>query len=273
MKRVLALHDLCVFSKSSLSVVIPVMEALGVECGAVPTAILSTQTDGFPSLESLDLTDDIPRFYTKVKSWGYSFDAVYSGYLASSHQAGIVRDIMTEEKDALRFVDPVLGDGGELYSTFGQSDVDGMKSLIRHADVITPNITEAVILTGSEKKESYTNHDLEELMEKLLSFGPDRVVITSVPLANGLLANAAHEKGSMRIFSYEDLGFSLPGCGDLFASLTLGLMMRGGNFFSSVHTAGLMATDAVKWAIRHGRERRLGVSLIPVMDEIKRRVI
>ena len=272
MKRVLAIHDLAVFSKSSLSVVIPVMEALGVECGAIPTALLSTQTDGFPSLESLDLTDDIPRFYSKVKSWGYSFDAVYSGYLASSRQAETVRSIM-ESEGCLSFVDPVLGDGGELYSTFTDENVEEMKGLVRHADVITPNITEALILTGLPARDGWSNRDIEGLLDALLTFGEKKIVVTSVPLENGMLGNVAYENGNMRIFSYEDLGASYPGCGDLFASLTLGLMMRGGNFFSSVHTAGLIASDAVRWALRHDRERRLGISLIPVMDEIKRRVI
>lgn len=271
MKRVLALHDLCVFSKSSLSVVLPVMEALGVECGALPTALLSTQTDGFPELESIDLTDEIPRFYERVRSWGYSFDAVYTGYLASSEQVDIVTRIMQEE-GSLSFVDPVLGDGGELYSTFTEKNVGEMRRLISHADVITPNITEAEILTGGAKKESYGNRDIEELMDKLLLSGPGKIVITSIPIAGGYLANAAYEDGMIRTFSYEDLDFPLPGCGDLFASLTLGLMLKGGNFFSSVHTAGIIASDAVEWAKKHGRERRLGVSLIPVMDEIKRRI-
>ena len=47
---VLAIHDLSCYSKSSLTVVIPVLEALSVETAVLPTAILSTQTDGFDDL-------------------------------------------------------------------------------------------------------------------------------------------------------------------------------------------------------------------------------
>ncbi|MDK2860525.1 MAG: pyridoxine kinase, partial [Sphaerochaeta sp.] len=44
-----AIHDLSCYAKSSLTVVLPVLESMGIETCPLPTALLSTQTDGFDS--------------------------------------------------------------------------------------------------------------------------------------------------------------------------------------------------------------------------------
>ena len=47
---------------------------------------------------------------------------------------------------ARRVVDPVMGDDGVPYQTYTPELVSRMKELIRGADVITPNVTEAALL-------------------------------------------------------------------------------------------------------------------------------
>ena len=45
--RVAAVHDLSCLGRCALTAVIPVLSALGAQAVPVPTALLSTQTDGF----------------------------------------------------------------------------------------------------------------------------------------------------------------------------------------------------------------------------------
>lgn len=42
LKRVAAIHDLSGFGKCSLTVVLPILSAAGIEVSALPTALLST---------------------------------------------------------------------------------------------------------------------------------------------------------------------------------------------------------------------------------------
>ena len=45
--RIAAIHDLSGFGRCALTIVIPVLSAMGVQCCPLPTALLSTHTGGF----------------------------------------------------------------------------------------------------------------------------------------------------------------------------------------------------------------------------------
>ena len=59
LKRVAAIHDLSGFGRCALTVILPVISAMGIQCVTVPTAILSTHTGGFTDLVLRDTTDFI----------------------------------------------------------------------------------------------------------------------------------------------------------------------------------------------------------------------
>lgn len=269
MPDVLAMHDLSCYGKSSLNVIMPVLEALGSECSALPTALLSTQSDGFDDLFMLDLSDSMKSIFHLHQKLNLSFDALYSGFLGSSSQIKIVEDLI-KHYNAFTLVDPVLGDGGKLYQTMTEESVKAMKSLVRLASLITPNYTEALLLTDSDiAKVRLNNRDIEELVSKLKAIGPDKGVITSVPVIMGM-CNVAYNGEDVRMFSFEEIGASFPGSGDLFASLLLGLTMKEYNFFLSVKIATEIASHAIAESAKRGRERRRGIMLDPVFQEIRR---
>ncbi len=269
MPSAIAIHDLSLWSKSSLSVVLPVLEAMGIEVFSLPTSILSTQSDGFEDLKIIDMENSILDYYEKVKSYGYSFDAIYSGYLGNSETAHSVEKIIVRE-NALALIDPVLGDNGELYQSLEESNVRTLRKLIGKADIITPNITEACLLTGRGHESAYSNRKISGIIRDLRVLGPEKGVITSVPLEIGRMANVAYVDEEIRIFSYEDLSVSYPGSGDLFASLLLSLILDDNSFFPSVKVSGEITTRAVEYAKVTKRERRMGISLIPVMNDIRK---
>ena len=271
MSDILAIHDLSSYGKSSLSVVIPVLEALGSECSALPTALLSTQSDGFEPLYMLDLTNSMRSIFSMHKSLGLRFDAVYSGFLGSSEQVFTVEEIIKHYR-TFTLVDPVLGDNGKLYQTMEDNAVDNMRRLVRLASLITPNYTEAGLLTGVKYHDSLSNNDIEKLIENMRKLGPEMGVITSVPINMGL-SNIAYDKDGYRIFIFEDAGISYPGSGDLFASILLALIMNDMSFFAAAKTATEIASYAISESRRNDRERRRGIMLPPVFEEIKRRAL
>ena len=57
--RVAAIHDMSGFGRCSLTVAIPVLSSMGVQCCPLPTAFLSTHTGGFEGYTFLDMTDEM----------------------------------------------------------------------------------------------------------------------------------------------------------------------------------------------------------------------
>ena len=269
----LALHDLSCYSKSSITVVLPVMEALGVETAVIPTAILSTQTDGFDDIYIEDREREMAEIASRLEGLHVSFDGVYTGFLSSEIEVDAVIRII-ERQEGLKLVDPVMGDGGELYQTVTRSHAERMARLVRKADIITPNLTEAMMLTGLDDGiRKLGQRDIHDLIDVLRSFGPEKGVITSIPLVSGGLGNAAWSGKEIRLFSYEDLGVSFPGAGDLFASVLYGLTLRGDSFFGSALHAEEIACRAIEESLKSGRERRLGIELYPALKEMSRRML
>ncbi len=146
----LAIHDISGVGKCSLTVALPVLSCCGVETSVMPTAVLSTHTGGFEGYTYRDLTDDLLPMAEHWRKVGARFQSLYSGFLGSAGQIGLVEQVFDwfKGEDTLIMVDPVMGDGGKLYRTYTQEMADGMARLCQKADIVVPNMTEACHLLG-----------------------------------------------------------------------------------------------------------------------------
>ena len=69
MKKVLVIQDLSCVGRCSLTVALPILSAMGINCSVLPTAILSTHT-GFPNPHIRSLTEDIvPNLQPFAGDW------------------------------------------------------------------------------------------------------------------------------------------------------------------------------------------------------------
>ena len=191
---VAAIHDMSGFGRCSLTVAIPVLAAMGVQCCPLPTAFLSTHTGGFENFTFLDMTDEMPKVAAHWKSLGLRFQAVYSGFLGSERQIGIVEDFIRDFRtpDSVVVVDPVMGDHGDVYQTYTPAMCAGMARLAEQADVITPNLTEAALLLGIPYAALPAGEDgCREIVERLSLGGRRSVVLTGALVHGRSLAEAA----------------------------------------------------------------------------------
>ena len=184
--RVAAIHDMSGFGRCSLTVAIPILSAMGVQCCPLPTAFLSTHTGGFEGFTFLDMTDEMSKVADHWASLGLTFQAVYSGFLGSERQIGVVEDFICRFRgpDTVVVVDPVMGDYGRVYQTYTAAMCSGMARLAELADVITPNLTEACILAGVGYEEAMRSDGLEAVRLAACALreqGPSTVVITGIP--------------------------------------------------------------------------------------------
>lgn len=91
MKRIVTLQDISCVGRCSITVALPIISAMGVECGILPTAVLSTHTM-FQTYTCKDLSDQIEPISDAWEKEQVSFDGIYTGYLASGEQCHQVCD-------------------------------------------------------------------------------------------------------------------------------------------------------------------------------------
>ena len=265
--RVAAIHDLSSFGRCSLSVILPVISAMGIQCVPIPTAILSTHTGGFDNVVFKDLTDYIVPCYRQYKNLGIVFDAIYSGFLASSEQIDHCLEFFDGYKGALKVVDTVMGDHGKLYKTYTKELCGRMKELVSVADVITPNLTEAAMLLGEDYPTEMTTGMVKSWLARLCE--KVRIaVITGVPLVDGKMINAGfdRDKGGFWRVDWDYVPVSYPGTGDIFASVLTGGLLKGDSLPIAMNRATSFAQIAIKTTYSYGYEPRNGVMFEEVLS-------
>ena len=272
MKRLLTIQDLSCVGRCSLAVAIPVISAAGVETVALPTALLSMHTAfSDPFIKPLD--DALLPVAKAWKANSFTFDCVYTGYLASKQQAKTVLEIaeMFKTEDNLFIVDPVMADNGVLYRGFDSDFVDVMRGITAHADIILPNVTEAALLAGEEYKTEYTEDYLKKILEKLTESGCT-AIITGVSLKEGSTGVYGLNRKAAGFFAYQTtlLSETYHGTGDIFASAFSAAVTKG----QSVHEASVTACEFTAACIRNTEkceDKRFGVNLeetLPLISKL-----
>lgn len=270
-KRVAAIHDLSGVGRCSLSVIMPTLSVMGIQVCAVPTAVLSSHTSGFGDVVLNDMTGYIPRALEHYRSAGVEFDCIYSGFLASERQVDLCLDFFKQYPDALKIVDPVMGDNGKRYKTYTYEMCAKMADLVAAAEIITPNLTEASILLGIAYPVSgLTLSEVKSMLVKLSGKGPKTVVITSVTMADGKTCNVGYDSKSNAFWRvvYEKIPKGYPGTGDLFASVLTGGLILGDSLPIAISRATDFCEYAIKTTFGYGTPTREGVMLekcLPVL--------
>ena len=278
--RVAAIHDLSGAGKCALTIVLPVMSALGCEVSVLPTAILSTHTGGFTNPVVRDLTADMLPMAEHWKREGACFEAVYSGFLGSAEQIGIVREIFRLNREmnpnVKILVDPVMGDHGKLYKTYTKEMADGMAELCEAADIIVPNFTEAYHLLGETYREGpYEKKEIERILRGLAAMGPETVVLTGVYFNEEEIGAACYDKktDAVDFVLHPRVPGSYHGTGDLFASVLLGALMQGLSTHDACGCAVSAVGDAIAYTVKSGRkDTRWGVKFEKILPNLMKNV-
>ena len=249
--RVAAVHDMCGYGKCSLGVAIPVLSAAGIDVCPVPTALFSAHTK-FPVFYMHDTTEMLNDYLDAWQKEGVDLDGVYSGFLGSAEQVAVIQRLYREYPRALHIVDPVMGDGGQKYPTYTDELCQAMAGLVDGADVLTPNLTEASILTGI----AYEGQDVpvafvQRNADKLLEMGAKTVVIKGIvhegeSVIRNYLASADVDGGRVDEVASELLPYMLHGTGDVFASALTAAIYNGRTLREAVEFAGELVRDAMR---------------------------
>lgn len=270
MKRIATIQDLSCVGRCSLTVALPIISAAGIECCGIPTAVLSNHT-GFSEFYKHDLTEDLPKISDCIKSLGITFDAIYTGYIANVSQMDLIEEFIEEFRrgDAPVFVDPVMGDGGGLYSQITDDYAERMRRLCAKADVITPNLTEAAFLLEEDYSEEPSDGDVREMLKGLHSLGTGAVVITGIPRGEtGEIGFIAYDGSEFYEYFSEKRDLVCMGTGDIFASAMLSALVREKGFKRSLEIAAEFTTEAVAKTADDPERRFYGVNFEQALPKL-----
>ena len=285
MKKIAVLNDLSGLGKCSLTAAIPVISVMGIQACPLPTAVLSCQT-GFPSYFCDDYTDRMDKFMDEWKKLDFQPDGIYTGFLADAAQADKVVTFIEQfgGENVKILVDPVMGDDGEEYPIYTEALCEKMRFLVKRAAVITPNLTEALLLLyGRERAHEiwaelcdFEENDLirfvEETGRKLESVYETEVVITGIdlPVKDGVqeMGNLICAGDSIHWVTVQKVGGSYSGTGDLFASVLSVGMVKGTDTVESVRKAVNFLAKGIHDAVEENTDRNEGICFERYLSEL-----
>ena len=267
--------------KCSLTVALPLISAMGVECSVIPTAVLSTHT-AFEGFTFRDLTDDIQKTADHWKQNQIHFDAILTGYLGSISQINIVSRFIDDfgDKGALTIIDPCMADNGKLYTGFTPDFVKAMTELCGKANIITPNLTEAhFMLNLPYNDKDYDEKYIKDIAIKLSDLGAQKVILKGIEFSEeqksvkgtkekiGILCyDSLSEKFSW--YFHKKMPQNFHGTGDIFASVLTGGIMRGLPLENAASLAADFVAASIKATLSHPDYNWYGVdfeSCIPYL--------
>lgn len=238
-KKIAIINDFSGFGRCSIVVSLPIISALKVQCCAVPTSIFSNHT-GFPEFFFDDYTDKMEQYIVNWKKLGLEFEGITTGFLGSKEQIDIVKRFIENfrTEQTVVIIDPVMGDYGKPYATYTTAMCAEMRQLVSYADILTPNLTEACILTDTEyRPETFKPGDIRKIAGKLREQGPEKVVITGI-IQGEYIANYVYEDGRTdKFLKTHKVGTERSGTGDIFSSIIAADAVNGVDFEASVRKA------------------------------------
>ena len=238
-KKILTIQDISCYGQCSITVALPILSAFGFETAILPSAILSTHTSGFKNFTVHDLSDEIPLIVNHWKNEGIKYDVLYSAYLGEIRHIDLVLEIKKSllKDGALFLVDPVMGDNGKLYPAFNNDYVLNMRRLIKEADIIIPNLTEACFLTDIPYLEKYDEAYILNILNKLHELGSKDVVLTGVSYRDGYIGIASLINGEHHYYEHKKIAKSYHGTGDVYTSSFLGAYLKNHDILKSIELA------------------------------------
>lgn len=257
-KRIALINDITGFGRCSIAVELPIISALKIQACPLPTAILSVHT-GFNNYFIDDYTDRMNSYIDSWKLNELEFDGIATGFLGSEAQIEIVNNFIEANINSFIMIDPVMGDHGRLYASYNKSMCIKMRELLKYADLVTPNLTEACELLGIAYPSNGVISDsrLATMAANIaIKTRGHRVVITGVTLDtddDSSITNFVFDNGNINLITSHKLGSDRSGTGDVFFAVLAGSIING----EEVVNAARKAADFVTRCIAHAEKLKL----------------
>ena len=276
MKRVALINDISGYGKCSITTQMPIISAFGDVPACCITSYLSNHT-AYENKFKKDLNDTLPNVLEMWNKNNFKFDAVLTGYIGNAENIlnvkNYLEDLKIDNERTLLMVDPVFAVNGKLYCEMTDTHIENYKKLAEMADILTPNITEACMLTGvdyesirvkcgllqfekdnKEKLEEVSKKVLEavsELYKKLIFKRTQITLITGIELFNAVCTILDIFNGDLKQ-RQTSLNFAIKqtprcGTGDLLDAVFLECFLNGLEIVDCLNVSSSFVQNALRF--------------------------
>lgn len=267
-KKVIAINDLAGFGRCALTTNIGVLSALGVQTCPVAVNLFSSHM-ALNNYCMIDTTDILQKTIHQWSEIDTKFECIYTGFLSNKEQIQGSIDAIEKIKPKLVLVDPIMGDDGKAYKIYTDELCELMKKLCEKADIITPNITEFMMLLDLITKPK-TQDEIEKLVKRLYKKMSCNIILTGIDIYENKLGICIYDGQNIEFYYHKKIDIYYPGTGDLFTSILLGLILND----ISIAEASRLAANFVLEAIEHtngkGSNNLFGVEFEPLLHGLNK---
>ncbi|WP_449023712.1 pyridoxamine kinase [Prevotella pallens] len=239
-KQILLINDIAGYGKVATAAMLPILSYFGHPVYNLPTALVSNTLD-YGKFRILETTDYIKDVFPIWKELGFHYDSIATGFIASERQAKLISAYCREQaaNGTMIFVDPIMGDNGQLYNGVTPSTINSMREMLSVADLCFPNYTEACYLTDSEYKvDGVTKEEGIELLKKLRTIGTKSALITSISIdGQSSVIGYSNSSGDYFCLPYNEIPIHFPGTGDIFSAILIGHLLDNESLTNSTQKA------------------------------------
>jgi len=277
-EQVLVINDLPGVAKVAGMSNLPILEAAQFEVALLPTLILSTHTLGYPGLVKHYLNEAFDEILDHWYDLDVQFKGCLTGYFADSAQITTTIDYLEKIDYSMPvIIDPIMADFGKLYDGFSEDFPEKFRKLVKYADIIVPNLTEACLITDYPYSEDLGPEDYPEIAQRLCDLGAKNVVLTSVfqdetkrQEETGYYVYTEGMAPYYHMHEKEETWFK--GVGDISVSLITAYYLLG----DTVEEAVVKSSDYIEKALRHSltveRDQKLGIYFEPIIPEFSKEI-
>lgn len=262
-QKICCVNDMPGVGKIALSAMIPFLSVNGIDVTTLPTALVSNTLD-FGKFDILDTTEYMDKTIDIWKSLGFKFDCISTGFMVNPKQIDIIEKLINNQnkEKLLVVVDPIMGDEGKLYNGMTELNVQIMRKLTAHADILIPNYTEACYLVeGICSKNNLTITEAKYLVKQLRILGAKSVVITSSFVNNkNCVIGYDHLNDYFFIIEFDLVDVRFPGTGDIFSSILISDVLNGNCLYEATKHAMEVTRDIILYN-KNKDEKFFGVDI------------
>ncbi|UUX33117.1 pyridoxamine kinase [Fundicoccus culcitae] len=272
--QVLVINDLPGVAKVAGMSNLPILEAAQFEVGLLPTLILSTHTLGYPGLIKHYLNESFDEILNHWYDMNVQFRGCLTGYFADSKQIDTVIDYLEKvDYDLPVIIDPIMADFGKLYAGFSEDFPEKFRKLVKYADIIVPNLTEACLITDYPFSEDLSTEDYPKICQGLVDLGAKNVVLTGV--SNGEVHDGEETIGyyvytpgeEPQYVMHQKFDTWFKGIGDLSVSLIMAYYLLGDTVLDAVKKSTPYMELAIQHSMKVDRDQKLGIYFEPIIPQ------
>lgn len=229
--KLIVFNDFCCVGNCALKVNIAVFGKHNIDIVPIPTKFFSALMD-YKDYVCFNF-NEFNCILDSIEKNDFDIKYAYVGLVEDEKQVKSILKFV-KQRDIKIIFDPILGDNGKKYSGTKESQVDYYRSILKYSEVVTPNLTEAMILTDCEIIfEEISKIDVEKMAIKLNEMGARQIIIKSF-VKDGKINTLYYDGKSFNWYYIDFVDIKICGTGDIFASLVAIELIRGKDLRDSI---------------------------------------